>query len=142
MSPRPSGRTQACNRANARVRSRQARAFLDTGELVVGVDDELATPNVAAALAVLAGIAASDAICCGVLRERPRGQDHRQAVDLLSDVKPHGRELGRHLARLLDIKDGAQYGLTFVTPQKASAALRQAKHLVDASETILREQMD
>lgn len=140
MSPRPTGHTEACNRADARVRARQARAFLDTGELVADIDDELATPNVAAALAVLAGIAASDAICCAVHDERPRGQDHRTAVDLLSRVRqPPGARLGRHLGRLLDIKDGSQYGLTFVTPQRAVAALRQARHLVAASETILRE---
>ncbi|WP_051400137.1 hypothetical protein [Haloechinothrix halophila] len=103
------------------------------------VDDEVATPNVAAALAVLAGIAASDAICCASLHERPRGQDHRQAVDLLSSIEPNGKTIGRHLGRLLDIKDGAHYGMTFVTPQRAIASLRQAKHLVEASEAIVRE---
>lgn len=139
MSPRRGGRTQPCEYGHAVVRSKQARAFLDTGDLVLGVDDELATPNVTAALAVLAGIAASDAICCLAIGERPRGQDHRQAVDLLSAVEPGGRELGRDLGGLLDIKDGAHYGMTFVTPQKATAALRQARRLVDASEALLRD---
>jgi hypothetical protein len=34
------------------------------------------TENVAASLAVLAGIAASDASCCAALGRRPREQDH------------------------------------------------------------------
>lgn len=110
MSPRRGGRTQSCSVGDAGVRSRHARAFLDTGELVSSVDDELANPNVAAALAVLAGIAASDAICCVALGERSRGQDHRQAIDLLNGVESQGRDWARDLARLLDIKDGAQYG--------------------------------
>jgi hypothetical protein len=50
-----------CDLTDARVRTAQARAFLDTAELVVGADDNLALPGVAAALAVLAGIAAADA---------------------------------------------------------------------------------
>lgn len=57
------GRAQECNRAQAAVRLNQARAFLEVAELVGAEDDELANDNVAAALAVLAGIAAADAAC-------------------------------------------------------------------------------
>ncbi|HZN18923.1 MAG TPA: hypothetical protein VFB84_12225 [Micromonosporaceae bacterium] len=42
-------------------------AFLEVAEMVGAEQDELATPGVAAALAVLAGIAASDAVCCAAL---------------------------------------------------------------------------
>jgi hypothetical protein len=137
MSPRSSGRSQRCDQTHATVRFDQARAFLDTAELVATVDDDLATPGVAAALAVLAGIAASDAVCCTVLGQRARGQDHRQATDLLRQIDPHGKPLARDLARLLDVKDGAHYGMVYVSGQKAAAVIRQAKRLLDAAQILV-----
>ncbi len=64
MTPPAAGRTQECGREQARVRLAQAQAFLEVADLIGDDPDELATPNVAAALAVLAGIAAADAACC------------------------------------------------------------------------------
>jgi hypothetical protein len=130
------GRSAQCDHNQARVRSAHARAFLDTAELVLDVDDDLATPNVAAALAVLAGIAASDAACCAALGLRPRGQDHGQATDLLRQVEPDGVALARALGRLLDVKDSAQYGTAYVTSAKAAAAVQNARRLVEAAESL------
>jgi hypothetical protein len=121
---------------HARVRIDQAHAFLNTAELVATVDDDLASPGVAAALEVLAGIAACDAACCTALGQRSRGQDHHQATDLLRQVAPDGQTLARDLARLLDIKDGAHY--VYVSSQKATAAIRQARRLVEAADALLR----
>ena len=45
--------------------------------------------------------------------------------------------MARDLERLLAIKDDAHYGLLHVTRQRATAALRQARRLVDAAETTL-----
>lgn len=118
MTPKATGRTQACNREHARVRLLQAQAFLEVAELVSSDCDELATPGVAASLAVLAGIAASDAACCAALGRRPGGQDHKQAVGLIAEVEPNGAELARALNRLLDIKDGAHYGMVFVSDRR------------------------
>ena len=137
MTPRGAGRTQVCTGEHARIRLTQARAFLEVAELVVGEDDTLATPGVAASLAVLAGIAA-DAACCAALGRRPRGQDHKQAVGLLSEVGSNGPELARALNRLLDIKDGAHYGMVYVGGQKAAAAVRHARLLVDAAAKMVR----
>jgi hypothetical protein len=136
MSPRPAGRTQACGREHARIRLTHARAFLDAADLIGDVDDDLAGPNVAAALAVLAGIAAADAACCFTIGRRSRGHDHRDAIGLLSQVEPDGTAVARDLARLLDIKDGAHYGMIYVTHQKATAAIRQARRLLDAAERL------
>ena len=61
MSPRHSGRVVTCTRAECRTRRDQARAFLEVAELVLTEDRREA--HVAAALAVLAGIAAADAVC-------------------------------------------------------------------------------
>lgn len=117
----------------ARDRLSQARAFLEVAELVGTEQDELATPSVAAALAVLAGIAAADAACCAALGRRSRGQDHRQAVSLLAQVTPHGPAMARDLDRLLAVKDDAHYGLLQVSGPRAVAALRQARRLVDTA---------
>jgi len=138
MSPRPNWRTQDCTKEQARIRLDQAQAFLQVAELLGDETDDLAHPGVAAALAVLAGIAASDAACCAVLGQRSRGQDHRQAVELLAGVGPDGRMLARTLDRLLDLKDGAHYGLVFVSAHKAAAAVRQARALVEAATTLVR----
>lgn len=136
MTP-PAARTQDCNRAQASVRLSQARAFLDVAELVGAENDELANPNVSAALAVLAGIAAADAACCAALGQRSRGQDHRQAIQLITEVGDDGRTLARALGRLLDVKDGAHYGMVFVSSQQAKAAIRHAGTLVDGAARLL-----
>ena len=132
------GRTQTCGVTEARVRAAQARKFLETAELILDVDDDLATPGVAAALAVLAGIAASDALCCRSLGRRARGQDHREAIGLLAQVEPNGKALSRALARLLDIKDGSQYGLVFLGTARAKTAVKSAVALTEAAEEVLR----
>jgi len=137
MSPRPTGRTSACGDVEAEARLDQARAFLQVAGLVGDQDDEVATPNVSASLAVLAGVAASDAVCCAALGRRPRGQDQRQAVALLSQVVDIGQPMARDLTRLLSLKDDAHYGVLQVSGQRLTAALRQARHLVGAAEDFL-----
>ena len=136
MSPRPVGRTQTCGKTQARIRLAHARAFADTAELVLGVDDD-GSENVAASLAVLAGIAASDAACCAVLGRRARGQDHREAVVLLAGIAGAGPELGKDLARLLDIKDNAQYGVLFVSGTVVAQAVKWGQRMMAAAETVV-----
>lgn len=138
MSPRATARTQRCDLAQARLRLDHARSFLTVAELVGTDPDEVANPSVTASLAVLAGIAASDAACCAVLRMRARGQDHQQAAELLESIVPGGSTMARDLRRLLTVKDDAHYGLLDVSAQKATAALRQAKRLFEAAEQKVR----
>lgn len=138
MTP-PAGRVQDCNRAQAAVRLSQARAFLQVAELVDTVEDELANPNVSAALAVLAGIAAADAACCATVGQRSRGQDHRQAIQLITQAGADGKTLARALGRLLDVKDGAHYGMVYVSGQQARTAIRHAGTLVDGADQLLRQ---
>jgi hypothetical protein len=111
MNPSGSGRTQRCSEADAATRLRHARKFLEVAELVAeeGEDVEYASP--AASLAILAGIAASDAACCKVLGRRSRAQDHRDATALLEEITPGGKQAGSSLSRLLSLKDEAHYGL-------------------------------
>lgn len=123
-------RTADCSPAQGRARLRQAEAFLMTADLVLGDTSDAATPGVAAALAVLAGIAASDAACCVRLHRRARGQDHAEAVQLLKTVEPHGEAMAKNLSRLLAAKDDSHYGVTLVDRAKARRLVENARRLV------------
>lgn len=136
MSPRNVGRTQRCSGADAATRLRHARLFLEVAQLVADEGDDLEYASPAAALAVLAGIAASDAACCKALGRRYRGQDHREAAALLERVTPGGRQAANSLGRLVDLKDEAHYGLFDVATKDLKSALRQASSLVQFASEI------
>ena len=128
--PRTS-RTAPCSPSEARSRLRTAQAYLDVAASVLeerGRDEYL---NVAVGLAILAGIAASDAICGSRLGRVHRGDDHRGAEDLLRAATHDGQKLATTLVRLLSLKDAAHYGVLVVAPRKASDARRWAAHLVE-----------
>lgn len=136
--PKPK-RTRAASAEQARIRLRSAGAYLEVADLVLDEKDRVEMPGVAAALAVLAGIAASDAICARRLGEIHRGEDHRAASALLEQATPDGKKLAKTFLRLVDIKDEAHYGLLLVAPRKARDAVRWASQLVDrASEELER----
>jgi len=118
------------NRQEASIRLKTGRAYLEVAELVLADPQREEFLSVASGLAVLAGVAASDAICGARLGKRYRGEDHRDAADLLAAATPDGRDLSNHLVRLLDLKDEAHYGIMMVSSAKARAAVRNASHLV------------
>jgi hypothetical protein len=138
MNPRTSARTQACSEAEAATRLRHATKFLEVAELVAGEGDDIEYSSPAAALAVLAGIAASDAACCRALGRRSRGQEHDAAVALLEKVEPGGKQAANSLNRLLNLKDEAHYGLFDVGGGNLKTGMRQASELVRFAERILR----
>lgn len=127
---RPRTRTQPCDRNDARNRLAQGESFLLAAQLIVDDDSDDATPSVAASLAVLAGIAASDAACCARLGIRARGQSHVEAVELVATVEPRGADMAKDLQRLLNRKDDSQYGLTLVSAADAGRMVSWAKRLV------------
>ena len=138
MSPRQPSRLQPCSKADASTRLRHARSFLEVARLVAEEGDDLDYSSPSAALAVLSGIAASDAACCKALGRRARGPDHNEAAALVEQVTPGGKKAANSLRRLLSLKDEAQYGLFDIGGQQLKAALRQASDLVDFAEDILR----
>lgn len=126
-------RTARCTPADAKKRaSIAAVAYLEAAEWILQERSDLKAENlsVAAGTAVLAGIAASDAICGRRLGEYHRGDDHRAAIDLLRLAVPDGRQLSMKLQRLLDVKDEAHYGIYFVSTREASEAIKAARMLV------------
>lgn len=137
-SARTSGRTQTCSKEQVRNRLSHARKFLEVAEMTAGEAGDMEYTSAAAALAVLAGIAASDAACCAALGRRARGQDHQQATRLVEQVEPGGSRAAKALRRLLSLKDEAHYGLFDVGGQDLQAALRQASTLVDFAAVTVR----
>ncbi len=135
--PRATTRTQTCSDQEAKTRLAHAHKFLEVAELVADEGDEVEYSSAAAALAVLAGIAASDAACCKALGRRSQGQDHRAAIELVEQVEPGGRDAGKALRRLLGLKDEAHYGLFDVGGADLKTALRQARALVDFGAAVL-----
>lgn len=122
---------RAATHHEARVRLGSARAYLEVADLVQLERDQVEMPGVAAALAVLAGIAASDAICAERIGEIHRGDDHRLASELLKRAVPDGSRLAATFLRLIDLKDEAHYGVLFVSQSKATNAVRWARVLTD-----------
>ena len=139
MSParRVKTRTEQCTPEQAQKRLADARKFLELAELA-SEESDATSFNVAAANAALAGIAAADAACCRTLGERSRGEDHRDAIELVAQVSPGGSEAAKALRRLLALKNNAEYGLTGISRAKREAALRQARKLVEFAEGVLR----
>jgi hypothetical protein len=138
LTPRGSARTQPCSATDAASRLRNARKFVEVAELIAGEGNDVEYSSQAAALAVLAGVAASDAACCRALGRRSRGQDHRAAVGLIETVKPNGDQAAKSLGRLLNLKDQAHYGLFDVGGRDLKTALRQANDLVAFAEAIMQ----
>ncbi len=133
-----SGRTQPCDRTQGRTRLDSAQKSLEVAELAAGEDEIPASRSVAAALAILSGIASADAACCAALGRRSRGEDHREAAVLLRQIVPAGDRAAKALIELLDLKDTAQYGLIPITPRELTTAIRRASRLLDLADDILR----
>lgn len=120
--------TRKASRSEGVGRRRIAQKYLEVAELAATEDGEAI--NVCVALAVLAGIAAADAICIVATGERYSGPDHAAAADLLARVDTI---LGRKLRDLVDLKPGSHYGQSLLSADSRTKALRAAKALVDAA---------
>ena len=86
-------RTTTATAEQARLRLRSAQAYLEVADLVLDEHERVEMPGVAAGLAVLAGIAGSDAICASRLGVIHRGEDHRSAAAFLEEATPDGKNL-------------------------------------------------
>jgi len=89
-----------------------------------------AARNVAVGNAVLAGIAASDAMCCWHLGERSSSSKHSDAVTLLAKVD---KNLAKHLSILIGDKTTSHYGEKFIGSDTLKSCLRAMDHLISAA---------
>lgn len=132
------GRSQRCSPREAKNRLGHAVKFIEVGEIAAGEhDQDPEYASVAVSLAVLAGIAAADAVCCKVLGERSRSQDHHDAEGFLRRV-PAGDKAAKQFQELLALKDEAHYGLFDVSGAELKRALRCARALVEFAEDVFR----
>jgi hypothetical protein len=131
------GRARPCDAADARKRLADAKKYLEVAELVAS-EDSLESHNVAAGLAVLAGIAAADAACCKALGESSRGPDHRDAATCLRRITPGGEAAANDFERLVGLKDKAYYSFLNVSGQDRAGALRRTTQLVDFAREVLQ----
>ena len=132
-----SGRTQPCDRTHARTRLDNAEKSLEVAELASAEEEIPASRSVAAALAVLSGIASADAACCAALGRRSRGDDHHEAAALLRQIV-EGERAAKALLELINLKDTAQYGLIPITKRELTTTLRRARTLLDFAHEVLR----
>lgn len=126
-------RIREMSAADTRARAAHSPAFLEAASLCLDETDP-AYQNVSASLAVLAGIAASDAMCGHALKKAVQGQDHTEAVELLSRVSSTA---ARRLKALLAAKSTSQYGSSFITANRAREMLQQAQRLCDEMDALL-----
>ena len=113
----------------ARGRRQISQKYLE----VAGTADSGSTAaanNVVVGLAVLADIAAADAICLAARGERYSGPDHGEAAQLLRSVDV---ALAGELAKLVRLKPAAHYGHQLLTDSQRKQALRSAGKLVAAA---------
>ena len=127
-------RQAPCGPADAARKGRLARAYLDLAEQAAAQDGDEAR-TVAAGNAVLAAIAASDALTCLRLGRHSRGQGHQEAATLLRTIRPGGPTLAKDLTTALAVKDAAHYGSVFISAATLKATLRATRRLVDVAET-------
>lgn len=133
---RPPGRTQKCSKSDAKIRLDHARLYVTVAETVL-TDETSEHATIAAGNAVLAAIAAADAICCISAGSRFRGDDHIGAVDYLSKVTGD-KTLGTLLRDVISLKDLGHYGLDNVVASRAKSAVRKARQLVNEASNRVR----
>lgn len=114
---------------DARNRRLIAAKYLEAAELM-SVEEGAAANNVVVGIAVLAGIAAGDAVCLTATGSRYAGDNHDEAAQVLAGVD---RRLGAELTKLVRLKPGAHYGSKFIGNAERTRAMRAATALVDAA---------
>lgn len=124
--------------AEVRARAEHARDFLLTAQTRFEPGGPRASNNTTGLNAVNAGIAAADAICGFQLGYRSSGQDHKQAIALLTTALPRGKSAATDLGRLLEAKTLTSYGANHITEVKANNLLKYATRLVHQMEAVLR----
>ena len=126
-------RQAPCGPSEAARKARLARAYLDQAQQAARQDSDEGR-TVAAGNAVLAAIAASDALTCLRLGRHSRGPGHTEATALLRTIRPDGTRLAKDLTTALGVKDAAHYGSVFISAATLKSTLRAAGRLVEATE--------
>lgn len=122
----------AIDRAGARARLKEAHIYLSAAELLDSGGS--AESKVAGSNAILAGIAAADAICGLVLGERSASDDHAEAIGLLKRATHPSTKAATSLTRLLTRKTPVQYGVDAISSTDAANLIRWARDVLQEAE--------
>ena len=117
-----------------RVRADDAHEFLLAAQLIFDHSADTGMKHrgkSVGSLAVLAGIAASDAICGRALGKCAAGEAHEEAVKLLATATVNGPVYARDLRRLLRSKTNVQYSPIVVGEGRNTELVKYARRLVD-----------
>ena len=124
-------RTRPCDDVLTRGRLRKAEQFWEAAEITRELaDHEAEVGDVYVTLCVHAGIAAADVICCVGLGVYAVGEDHNEALALITKVRPGGKELAKALGVLLGMKTRAGYSASPVSAVDRKRAQRRAERLL------------
>ena len=126
-------KTRSVDRAHAETRLSDARAFLQQADISLQLVDGPRRNATVVSSAVLAGIAACDAVCALALGLVSAGA-HDQAVRLLTRVSGSTNAVG-DLSKLVTIKTAAQYTGKSMAERQATDAIARAKRLVAFAES-------
>lgn len=128
------GKSSVCGRKSAQDRLDVAREYQELAHSKSNLETG-AVRNAMAGNAILAGIAAADAICCIRLGERSTSSDHSDAVLLLAKVNS---ELAQKLSTLIGSKPTSHYGENFIGIETLKSCLRAMDQLVlAATQTVI-----
>ena len=97
--------------------------------------------NAATGNAVHAGINAADAILGSRTGARAGGEDHKQAIPLLTSLPLDGRAAANALGRLVPLKSKAEYDPEPISRGIAELALRQATVLVEIARSTVASRL-
>jgi hypothetical protein len=126
-------RISPCTPEIRRARLRKANQFIDAATIIADQSDEEDIADAFVTLCVHAGIAAADVICCARLGQHAQGEDHTEAVALLSKAD---RGSGKHLRVLLGLKTKAGYSHAGATTADAKRAVRAAEALLETARRV------
>lgn len=136
-----SARLVPMSSADVKNRADHARSFLAAADLVLDFGEEVdisPITNIVGSLAVLAGIAASDAICGMGTGKRSGSPSHVDALELLAGATDQGRSHAARLQTLLKSKSATHYSAIRLTDALAAELLKTARRLVSATDDVLR----
>jgi hypothetical protein len=72
------------------------------------------------------------------LAKRSRSDNHHDAELVLEQITPGGKRAASQLRQLIDIKDTAHYGFIDVSAAQLKRSLRQASHLAEFADEVVR----
>jgi hypothetical protein len=122
-------------------RWRDAQGFWDLAE--AGYAPRSSHGNPAAGNAIMAAIAANDAICLRLGRRQPRGDSHTQAAELLQEAcrgtewENDASDKARQLREMLRLKTAVQYLGRPLAADKLDNLMKQAERFMDWARGVL-----